>query len=93
MNTLQNYYGLVMRADYGGVSDVDKLYRMKKAIAAIIHRCSESLFADDQPNLVKRHEFCPRGKDIRGVNTNRIVPLVCQHIKSKSTCLLQLQKF
>ena len=31
MNTLQNYYGLVMRADYGGVSDVDKLYRMKKS--------------------------------------------------------------
>ena len=81
-----------MRADYGGVSDVDKLYRMKKAIAAIINHCSESLFADDQPNLVKRHEFCPQGKDSWCKYQQDCAP-VCQHIKSKSTCLLQLQKF
>ena len=51
MNTLQNYYGIAIRANSGN------LYGMKKAVAAIIHHCSEAETIDLQ------HRFCPRTKD------------------------------
>ena len=47
-NTLQNYYGMVIRRNSGD------LYAMKKDIAAIIHHCSECSDSDE------RHKFCPR---------------------------------
>ena len=45
-NTLQNYYGMVIRRNVGD------LYGMKKDIAAIIHHCSEHSDSDE------RHKFC-----------------------------------
>ena len=58
MNTLQNYYGMVIR------SNVGKLYQMKKDIALIIHHCSEYLVkVDGSDKKVRdddaRHKFCP----------------------------------
>ena len=47
-NTLQNYYGMVIRRNVGD------LYGMKKDIAAISHHCSEHSDSDE------RHKFCPR---------------------------------
>ena len=60
MNTLQNYYGMVIR------SNVGNLYQMKKGIAAIIHHCSEYLVKVDGSDKKvcdddARHKFCPEG--------------------------------
>ena len=60
MNTLQNYYRMVIR------SNVGNLYQMKKGIAAIIHHCSEYLVkVDDSDKKVcdddAHHKFCPEG--------------------------------
>ena len=60
MNTLQNYYGMVIR------SNVGNLYQMKKGIAAIIHHCSEYLVKVDGSDQKvcdddARHKFCPEG--------------------------------
>ena len=60
MNTLQNYYGMVIR------SNVGNLYQMKKGIAAIIHHCSEFLVKVDGSDKKvcdddTRHKFCPEG--------------------------------
>ena len=60
MNTLQNYYGMVIR------SNVGNLYQMKKGIAAIIHHSSEYLVkVDGSDKKVRdddaRHKFCPEG--------------------------------
>ena len=57
MNTLQNYYGMVIRHNIGN------LYQMKKGIAAILYHCSESLDINDKPDNEARHQYCPRGKD------------------------------
>ena len=57
MNTLQNYYGMVIR------SNKSNIYGMKKGIAAIVHHCSEFLDGDNNPDNVQRHKFCPRGAD------------------------------
>ena len=57
MNTLQNYYGMVIR------SNKNNIYGMKKGIAAIVHHCSEFLDGDNNPDNVQRHKFCPRGAD------------------------------
>ena len=60
MNTLQNYYGMVIR------SNVGNLYQMKKGIAAIIHHCSEYLVKVDGSDKKvcdddTLHKFCPEG--------------------------------
>ena len=47
-NTLQNYYGMVIRRNVGD------LFGMKKDIAVIIHHCSEHSDSEE------RHKFCPR---------------------------------
>lgn len=59
MNTLQNYYGMVIR------SNSNNLYSMKKGIAAILHHCSKHLDGGDEkkPQPEKRHQYCPRGAD------------------------------
>ena len=57
MNTLQNYYGMVIRSNIGN------LYQMKKGIAALLYYCSESLDINDKPDNEARHQYCPRGKD------------------------------
>ena len=49
MNTLQNYYGMVIR------SNVGNLYQMKKGIAAIIHHCSEYLVKVDGSMAYYKH--------------------------------------
>ena len=57
MNTIQNYYGMVIRTNVGN------LYQMKKGIAAILFHCSEDLHSNGEPNNESRHKFCPQGKD------------------------------
>ena len=52
INTLQNYYGTVIRANRD-------LYAMKKGIAAIIFHCSEFL-TNGEPDDEKRHQYCPQ---------------------------------
>ena len=48
INTLQNYYGMSIRQNKGN------LYRMKKAVAAILYHCSQN------DNTEDRHKYCPR---------------------------------
>jgi len=48
INFLQNLYGMSIRNNKGN------LYGMKKAVAAIIHHCTD--VADPE----KRHQYCPR---------------------------------
>ena len=55
MNTLQNYYGMIIR------SNVGNLYQMKKGVAAILFHCSEYLDSDNKPDNVQRHKYCPVG--------------------------------
>ena len=59
-NTLQNYYGMVIR------SNVGNLYQMKKGIAPIIHHCYEYLVkVDVSDKKVRddnaRYKFCHEG--------------------------------
>ena len=56
MNTMQNYYGMVIRNNLGN------LYQMKKGVAAILFHCSEHLKDDGEPNYDERHKFCPTGE-------------------------------
>ena len=57
MNTLQNYYGMIIRSNIGN------LYQMKKGVAAIVHHCSEYLNAERKPDNDARHMYCPRGEN------------------------------
>ena len=77
-NTLQNYYGMVVRSNIGD------LYAMKKGIAAILHHCSVFFVGEVDDKMVddkKRHQFCPRTEDtwckyqkdkLTGESTNKI---------------------
>ena len=59
MNTLKNYYGLIIR------SNVGNLYQMKKGIAAILFHCSECFVPDSEDNIpdyATRHQYCPIGE-------------------------------
>ena len=56
MNTLQNYYGMVIRNNIGN------LYQMKKGVAAILFHCSQVENESGEPDLEGRHKFCPVGK-------------------------------
>ena len=53
MNTLQNYYGKVIRNNPGN------LYQTKKGVAAILFHCSEHLDQDEMPDFERRLRFCP----------------------------------
>lgn len=55
---MTNYYGIAIRENvkFPG-TDVEKVYRMKKWIAAILHHCT------DFEDLDKRHMFCPPGEN------------------------------
>ena len=63
MNTLQNYYGMIIRGNIGD------LYQMKKGIAAILYHCSEYLVqvSDDKEKKVPDNDacrkYCQRGED------------------------------
>ena len=47
INSLQNFYGIVIRENQG------QLYKMKKAVGAILYHCTN--FEDNE----KRQQFCP----------------------------------
>ena len=51
IDSLQNFYGMSIRANAGNI------YQMKKSIASINHHCS----ANDDP--ADRHKYCPRDPD------------------------------
>lgn len=51
MNTLQNHYGMAIR------QNTDDIYKMKKAVAAVIHHLT------NEQNLEMRHKYCPRSAD------------------------------
>ena len=53
MNTLQNYYGMIIR------SNVGNLYQMKKGIGSIMKHCSQCLDSDGNDQPAKRHMYCP----------------------------------
>ena len=48
IDSLQNVYGIAIRENQG------ELYKMKKAVGAILYHCTN--FEDNE----KRHQFCPR---------------------------------
>ena len=67
MNTLQNYYGMIIR------SNVGNLYGMKKGTAIVFH-CSAFYLKEDGEYVTddngkkvndneKRHQYCPRTAD------------------------------
>ena len=57
MNTLQNYYGMVIRSNIGN------LYQMKKGVAAIVHHCSGYFNAEGKLDNDASHMYCPRGEN------------------------------
>ena len=57
MNTLQNYYGMVIHSNIGN------LYQMTKGVAAIVHHCSEYFNAEGKLDNDARHMYCPRGEN------------------------------
>ena len=56
INTLQNYYGMVIRSNSGD------LYQMKKGVASILFHCSEFKHENGEPNYEKRYKYCSTGK-------------------------------
>ena len=50
INSLQNYYGMAIRSS-------KDLYSMKKAVAAVVHHCSDAKTPED------RHKYCPQGDE------------------------------
>ena len=50
VNTLQNYYGMVIRQNMGD------LQGMRKAVGAVLYHCSD--IKDEET----RHQFCPTGE-------------------------------
>ena len=53
MDAMQNWYGIAIR------SNTDDIYKMKRAIGAILYHCTKFEGYDDE----YRHGFCPSGKD------------------------------
>ena len=69
INSITNYYGRAIRHNIKvGKTNKEKVYGMKKWIAAILHHCTAF------ENSEKRHQFCLLVK-IHGVNTRRILML------------------
>jgi hypothetical protein len=57
INSITNYYGIAIRHNIKiNTTAKEKVYAMKKWIAAILHHCT------DFPDNVKRHMFCPTGE-------------------------------
>ena len=58
INSMTNYYGRAIRYNVRtGNTNKEKVYGMKKWIAAILHHCT------DFKNVQKRHMYCPPGED------------------------------
>ena len=58
INSMTNYYGRAIRYNVRtGNTNKEKVYGMKKWIAAILHHCT------DFKNVQKRHMYCPPGQD------------------------------
>ena len=58
INTLQNYYGMTIRASRG-----TSIQQVKIAIVEVIHHCVRKISDDGVEDLANRHKYCPNVAD------------------------------